>query len=108
MVSGQHRAAQVVETPMACLAQVALPVPLSFVMAVADDHGTVAVRTAHAIRPAMLISNSHFGVLLRNLGRILPEYDRAKPWKPSSQSGLARCGNEISDKFVGIMRIAGC
>src|SRR3954466_5338791 len=27
---------------------------LSFIMAVADDHGTVAVRAAHAIRPAML------------------------------------------------------
>jgi hypothetical protein len=39
---------------MARLAQVALPMPLSFVMAVADDHSTVAVRTAHAIRPAML------------------------------------------------------
>jgi hypothetical protein len=54
MVPGQHRAAQVVETSMARLAQVALPMPLSFVMAGADDHSTVAVRTAHAIRPAML------------------------------------------------------
>src|SRR5690242_20963793 len=54
MVSGQHRAGQVVEPSVARLAQIALPVPLSFVMAVADDHGTVAVRTAHAIRPAML------------------------------------------------------
>ena len=39
---------------MAGLAQVALPVPLSVVMAIADDHSTVAVRTAYAIRPAML------------------------------------------------------
>src|SRR3954465_3203787 len=39
---------------MACLAQVALPVPLAFVMAIADHQGTVTVRTAHAIRPAML------------------------------------------------------
>src|SRR4051794_29587399 len=54
MMSRQHRASQVVEPSMARLAQVALPVPLSFIMAVADDHGTVAVRAAHAIRPAML------------------------------------------------------
>src|SRR5690242_16377593 len=53
-MSRQHRAGQVVEPSMARLAQVALPVPLAFVMAVADDHSTVAVRTAHAIRPAML------------------------------------------------------
>src|SRR3954453_2069040 len=51
---GQHRAAQIVEPSMARLAQVALPMPLSFVVAVADDRSTVAVRTAHAIRPAML------------------------------------------------------
>src|SRR3954452_1684761 len=54
MVPGQHRAGQIVEASMAGLAQVALPVPLSVVMAIADDHGTVAVRAAHAIRPTML------------------------------------------------------
>src|SRR4051794_20996822 len=54
MVPGQHRASQVVKTAMARLAQVALPMPLPFVMAVADHHSTVAVRTAHAIRPTML------------------------------------------------------
>src|SRR4051794_13875824 len=54
MVPGQHRAAQVVEPCMARLAQVALPMPLSFIMAVADDHRTVAARTVHAIRPAMV------------------------------------------------------
>src|SRR3954467_6060899 len=54
MMSRQHRAGQVVEPSMARLAQVALSMPLSFIMAVADDHGTVAVRAAHAIRPAML------------------------------------------------------
>src|ERR1700761_3810155 len=54
MVAGQHRAAQVVETAMARLAQVALPVPLSVIMAVADYHSTVAVGTAHTIRPTML------------------------------------------------------
>src|SRR4051794_34489215 len=54
MMSRQHRASQVVEPSMARLAQVALSMPLSFIMAVADDHGTVAVRAAHAIRPAML------------------------------------------------------
>src|SRR3954447_16583139 len=54
MVPGQHRAGQIVEASMAGLPQVALPVPLSVVMAIADDHGTVAVRAAHAIRPTML------------------------------------------------------
>jgi hypothetical protein len=54
MVPGQHRAAQVVETSMARLAQAALPMPLSFVMAVADDCRTVATGTADTIRPAML------------------------------------------------------
>src|SRR3954454_18505775 len=42
------------EASMARLAQVALPVPLSFVMAIADDHGIVAVRAAHASWPTML------------------------------------------------------
>jgi hypothetical protein len=54
MVPGQHRAGQIVEPSMARLAQVALPMPLAFVMAIADDRGTVATRTAHAIRPTML------------------------------------------------------
>src|ERR687883_1082236 len=54
MMSRQHRAGELVEPAMARLAQVALPMPLPFIVAVADDHGTVAVRAAHAIRPAML------------------------------------------------------
>src|SRR3954463_7034725 len=54
MVPGQHRAGQIVEASMARLAQVALPVPLAFVMAIADDHGIVAVRAAHASWPTML------------------------------------------------------
>src|SRR3954451_19732835 len=54
MVPAQHRAGQIVEASMARLAQVALPVPLSFVMAMADDHGIVAVRAAHASWPTML------------------------------------------------------
>src|SRR3954447_20633875 len=54
VMSRQHCACEIVETGMAHLAQVTLPMPLSFVVAVADDHGTVAARTAHAIWPAML------------------------------------------------------
>src|SRR3954462_7892118 len=54
MVPAQHRAGQIVEASMARLAQVALPVPQSFVMAIADDHGIVAVRAAHARWPTML------------------------------------------------------
>src|SRR4051812_6507087 len=54
MVPAQHRAGQIVEASMARLAQVALPVPLAFVMAIADDHGIVAVRAAHASWPTML------------------------------------------------------
>src|SRR4051794_16060769 len=54
MMPGQHRAAQVVKTSLARLAQVALPMPLSVIMAIADDDDTVAVRTAQTIRPAML------------------------------------------------------
>jgi hypothetical protein len=46
MVPGQHRAAEVVEPCMAGLAQIALPMPLSVIMAIADDDDTVAVRTA--------------------------------------------------------------
>src|SRR3954451_22645191 len=54
MVPAQHRAGQIVEASMARLAQVALPVPLAFVRAIADDHGIVAVRAAHASWPTML------------------------------------------------------
>jgi hypothetical protein len=54
VVPGQHSAAQVVEPSLARLAQIALPVPLAVVVAVADHHSTVAIRTAPAIRPAML------------------------------------------------------
>src|SRR4051794_26047983 len=54
MVPGQHRAAQIVEPCIARLAQIALSMPLPFVMAVADHRRTVAARTVHAIRPAMV------------------------------------------------------
>src|SRR3954465_7377425 len=54
MVPGQYRTSEIVKTCMTRPAKIALPMPLSFVMAVADDRGTVAARTAHAIRPAML------------------------------------------------------
>src|ERR1700759_3016108 len=54
MMSRQHCAAQIVEPSMARLAQVALSMPLPFIVAVADDHGTVAVGAADAIRPTML------------------------------------------------------
>src|SRR5919205_1976190 len=54
MLSRQHRAGEIVEPSMARFAQVALSMPLPFIVAVADHHGTVAVRAAHAIRPAML------------------------------------------------------
>src|ERR671938_1035141 len=54
MMSRQHRGGEIVEPSMARFAQVALSMPLPFIVAVADHHGTVAVRAAHAIRPAML------------------------------------------------------
>src|SRR3978361_207377 len=49
VMSRRHRAGEIIKTSITGLAQVTLPVPLAFVMAVADDRGIVAARTAHAI-----------------------------------------------------------
>jgi len=53
-MSSQHRAGEVVEAGRACFASVALPVRLRVVAPVPDHRGTVAARTAYALRSAML------------------------------------------------------
>src|SRR6476469_5081796 len=87
MVSGQHRAGQVVETPMARLAQIALPMPLSVVMTVADDCGTVAARTAHAIRPAMLTHKLEAFGLVQQASERLTMSDTAMDAQPPQTIG---------------------
>src|SRR3954451_7149005 len=91
VVPGQHRAAQVVEPSMACLAQIALPVPLAVVMAVADHHGTVAVRTAYAIRPAMLTDK------LKALGFV--QQAREVDHVGYGHRGAASSNNRITSSF---------
>jgi hypothetical protein len=54
MVSGQHRAREVVEAPRARLAAVALPVRLRVVAAVTHHRAAAAPGAAHALRPALL------------------------------------------------------
>src|SRR3954466_3457517 len=54
MVSGQHGAGEVVETPGARLAPVALPMRLGVVAPVADHRIAAAAGTAHALWPAVL------------------------------------------------------
>src|SRR3954468_1993296 len=70
MVPGQYRAGEIVEAGMTCLAMIALPMPLAFIMAVADDHSAVAARTAHAIRPAMLTHKLKAFGLVQQAGEI--------------------------------------
>src|SRR4051812_36172149 len=54
MVSGQHGAGEVVETPGARLAPVALPMRLGVVAPVADHRIAAATGAAHALGPAVL------------------------------------------------------
>ena len=54
MMPGQHGAAEIVEAAVTCLAEIVLPVRLRLVMAVVDDRGAVATRTAHASWPPAL------------------------------------------------------
>src|SRR3954464_12204936 len=54
MVSGQHCPGEVVETPGARLAPVALPMRLGVVAPIADHRIAAAAGAAHALGPAML------------------------------------------------------
>src|SRR4051812_26162533 len=54
MVSGQHCPGEVVETPGARLAPIALPMRLGVVAPVADHRIAATAGTAHALAPAML------------------------------------------------------
>src|SRR6187455_2272522 len=54
MVSGQRRAGEVVETPGAGLAPIALPMRLGVVAPVADHRIAAAAGAAHALGPAVL------------------------------------------------------
>src|SRR4051794_20847298 len=54
MVSGQHCPGEVVETPGARLAPVALPMRLGVVASVADHRIAAATGAAHALGPAVL------------------------------------------------------
>src|SRR3954462_12154017 len=64
MMPRQRRAGEIVETPVARLAAIALPMRLLLVMAVSDDLCAVAVRTAHTLRPAMLAHQREaFGIV---------------------------------------------
>src|SRR4051812_31101764 len=54
MVSGQHCPGEVVETPGARLAPIALPMRLGVVAPVTDHRIAAAAGTAHALAPAML------------------------------------------------------
>src|SRR3954449_1754747 len=54
MVSGQHCPGEVVETPGARLAPIALPMRLGVVAPVTDHRIAATAGTAHALAPAML------------------------------------------------------
>src|SRR4051812_34980685 len=54
MVTSQHRVRQIVETPSAGLAEMALPMRLGLIVAIADRRCTVATGTTDALRPAMV------------------------------------------------------
>src|SRR6478736_7361221 len=54
MMPRQRRAGEIVETPVARLAAIALPMRLLLVMPVPDDCRIATTRAAHALRPAML------------------------------------------------------
>src|SRR5690349_3828607 len=54
MVSGQHRAGEVVKAPSAGLAAIALPMRLGVVAPIADHRIAAAAGAAHALGPAVL------------------------------------------------------
>src|SRR4051812_47168101 len=54
MVSGEDSSRQIIETMLACSAQVSLPAPLALVVAVADDSFATALGADNAFRPSEL------------------------------------------------------
>src|SRR5919107_5203747 len=93
MVSGQHRAGEVVETPGAGLAAIALPMRLGVVAPVADHRIAAAAGTAHALAPAMLAHQREaLGVVQqgREIDQIDGCHDGGGSWhEPSATPALA-------------------
>src|SRR5689334_20346275 len=57
MVSGEDSSRQIIETMLACSAQVSLPAPLALVVAVADDSYATALGADNAFRPSELTND---------------------------------------------------
>src|SRR3978361_976541 len=53
-MTGSHRVRKIVEPSMTGLAEIALPMRLGLVTAIADNRLAIATGTAHTLRPAML------------------------------------------------------
>jgi hypothetical protein len=53
-MTGQHRIRKIVEPSMTGFAEIALPMRLRLITAIADNRRTVATGTAHTLGPAML------------------------------------------------------
>jgi len=70
MMAGQDRATEVIKAAAAALAEVALAVPLSFIVAVSHDRSAVACGAAHTIRPTMLTDQRETLVVIDERGKI--------------------------------------
>src|SRR3954467_5373820 len=85
MVSGQHRAGEVVKAPGAGLAPIALPAPLRVIVPVADHRTAVTAGAAHALWPAVLAHEGEaLGVVQQ--GREIDQIDGWHDGGGSSQS----------------------
>src|SRR3954453_21506492 len=88
MVSGQHGAGEVVETPGARLAPVALPMRLGVVAPVADHRIAAATGAAHALGPAVLAHQREaLGVVQQ--GREIDQVDCCHDGDGSSQEPVS-------------------
>src|SRR4051812_42639908 len=70
MVSGQHRAGEVVKAPGAGLAPIALPAPLHIIVPVADHRTAVTAGAAHALWPAVLAHKGEALGVVHQAGKV--------------------------------------
>src|SRR3954469_14698792 len=102
MVSGQHCPGEVVETPGARLAPIALPMRLGVIAPVADHRIAAAAGTAHALAPAMLAyQREALGIVQQ--GREIDQIDGWHDGGGSSHEPVSYSRSRLIPKAAGFI-----
>src|SRR4051795_2428523 len=105
MVSGQHCPGEVVETPGAGLAAIALPMRLGVVASVADYRIAAAAGTAHALAPAVLAyQRKALGVVQQ--GREIDQIDGCHDGAGSSHEPVSYSRSRLQAKPPSAPRLS--